>query len=149
MNIVRRLTWSRYTGSTPPPDKWRETRRSSRPWWGRGWALGCSGSARTQGSSGGCPRRSPPGRPAWWRRRRRRSLSWFCSVRLMTSISQEFAFIGEFLWASLPIYKETDRISRISANFKSPILLFEESMFFPLTWVGPFKWDHKILQQPP
>ena len=43
------------------------------------------------------------------------------------------AFIGEFLWASLPIYRETDRISRISSNFKSPILLFEERMFISLT----------------
>ena len=47
--------------------------------------------------------------------------------------SQPVAFIGEFLWASLPIYKETDRISRISSNFKSPILLFEERMFISLT----------------
>ena len=47
--------------------------------------------------------------------------------------SQPVAFIGEFLWASLPIYKETDRISRISSDFKSPILLLDERMFIPLS----------------
>ena len=47
-------------------------------------------------------------------------------------LRQPFAFIAEFLWASLPIYKETDRISRISSGFKSPILLFERENV-PLT----------------
>ena len=51
-------------------------------------------------------------------------------------LRQPFAFIGEFLWASRPIYQETDRISRISFSFKSPILLFERENVYSshLSW---------------